>query len=135
MIKVSKKWHNTCNLVKYITRNTKSYIKHKMNEWREYYLYNWYIDESNNYRLLKTSEVDGNWAFILSRTKCSHCDIGDSWMHHECGEVMEKHSHEEMAQTIQIQFLHNYILCVCLAWKATTLNIYITPSIQYSLSF
>lgn len=49
------------------------------------------------YGLLKSGEINGDRALVLSGAEGGHCDVGDGRKHHIRGEVVEEDSCEEVA--------------------------------------
>lgn len=63
--------------------------------------------KKRRYRLLESGEVNGQGAFVFSRAKRSHGDVGDGRNHHVRGEAVEEHRHEQVVQPRRRQFLHS----------------------------
>lgn len=59
--------------------------------------------------MLSSGEIDGEGAFVFPGAEHRHGDVGEGRHHHEVGEAVEEHRHEEVAQPKHL--LH----CVCVS--------------------
>ena len=62
------------------------------------------------YRLLETSEVDGEGALVAARAERRHGDVGHHGGHHEGGEAEEEGEHQQVPQPRHL--LHRHLSVV-----------------------